>query len=104
MINTFSDDDTNSDDDNTRMNAMVVNIDNQIDVQANLQYKKRFINVVLSPGIIYAICDSAADSCVVGKIAKIENVIMKTANLVGYDPQTTQSFNLPFVNTFQKTV
>ena len=104
MINTFSDNDTSSDDDDTRMSAMVVSSDNQIEVQANLEYEKQLIYLVHFPRISYAICDSGADSYVVGKIAKIESVIMKTANLVGYNPQTTNSSNLPVVTVLLKAV
>ena len=104
IVDTFSDEDTSSDEDNNRMNCMVVNSDDQIEVHVNLEYEKRFINLVHSPRISYAICDSDADSCVVGKIAKIVSVIMRTANLVGYDPQTTNSSNLPIVTALLKTV
>ena len=48
------------------------------------------------PGLVMPY-DSGADSCAVRKIAKIESVTMRTANLVGYDPQTTKSSSLPIV-------
>ena len=100
---TFSDDDSSSDDD-TRMSAMVVRGEDHIEVQANLEYEKRFIHLVHSPRTSYAICDSGADSCVVGKLAKIESITMRTANLVGYDPQTTKSSSLPIVTALLKTL
>ena len=84
MVDTVSDDDTNSDYDDTRMSAMVVSSDDQIEVQANLEYEKRFINLVQYPKISYAICDSGADFCIGGKRAKVESVTMKTVNSVGY--------------------
>jgi len=95
-------DDTSLNDDETRKGAMVISSDDQIVVQANLEYKKMLINLVQYPRISYAICDSGADSCVVGKIAKIESVTMRTANLVGCDPQTTKSSNLPIVTALLK--
>ena len=104
VVDAFSDEDTSSDEDDDRMSCMVVSSDDQIEVHSNLEYKKRFINLVHSPRISYAICDSGADSCVVGKIIKIESVTMRTANLVGYDPLTTKSFNLPIVTALLKTV
>ena len=51
-----------------------------------------------------ALCDSGADTCVVGKLAKIENVSNKTTNLVEYDPQTTKSYSLPMVTALIKTL
>ena len=71
------------------MSAMVASSDDQIEVVANLKYENKFINLVHFSRINYAICDSGAESCVVGKIAKIESVTMRTTYLVGYDPQTT---------------
>ena len=100
---TMSDDDSSSDDD-TRMSAMVNRVEYEIEVQANAEYEKRFINFSHSPRLSYAICDSGADSCVVGKLAKIESITMRTANLVGYDLQTTKSSSLPIVTALLKTL
>ena len=104
VVDTFSDDDTNSDEDDTRMSAMVVSSVNQIEVQANLEYEKRFINSAHYSRISHAICDSGADSCVVEKIAKIESVTIIAANIVAYDPQTNKSFNLPILTALWETV
>ena len=52
----------------------------------------------------YAVCDSGADTCVVGKLAKIECVTGRTVNLAGYDPQTTKSSDLPIVTALLKTL
>lgn len=100
---TFSDDDLSSDDD-TRMSAMVVREEDHIEAQVNVEYEKRFIHLVHSPRLSYAICDSGADSCVVGKLAKIESITIRTANLVGYDPQTTKSSSLPIVTALLKAL
>ena len=100
---TMSDDDSSSDDD-TRMGAMVKRVEGELEVQANVEYEKRFIHLIHSPRLSYALCDSGADSCVVGKLAKIESITMRTANLVGYDPQTTRSSSLPIVTALLKTI
>src|SRR5574339_995923 len=91
-------------DEDSRMSAMVLRDDDQIEVHANLEYEKRFVHLAHSPRVSYAICDSGADSCVVGKMAKIEIVTMRTANLVGYDPETTRSSSLPIVTALLKTM
>ena len=99
----MSDDDSSYDED-TRMGAMVTRVEEEVQVQANVEYEKRFIHLVHSPRLSYAICDSGADSCVVGKLAHIESITMRTANLVGYDPQTTKSSSLPIVTALLKTI
>jgi len=76
----------------------------QIEVQANLECKKRLIKLVLYPRISCAICDSVVDSCVLKKIAKIESVTMRTANFVGFDLQTTNSSNLSIVTALLEIV
>ncbi|HEY9710893.1 MAG TPA: hypothetical protein V6D48_21985, partial [Oculatellaceae cyanobacterium] len=79
---TMSDDDSSSYDD-IRLGAMVQTDTEPLQVQANLEYEKRFVHLAHTPRVSYAICDSGADSCVVGKLAKVESVTMRTANLVG---------------------
>ena len=67
MVGTFSDEDTSSDEDDTRMSYIIVSSDDQIEIHANLKYEKKFINLVHMPRFSYAICNSAADICVVEK-------------------------------------
>jgi hypothetical protein len=103
---TLSDEDSNSDED-IRMGGMVqtiVDLNTPMKVQANVEYEKRFVHLAHTPKSSYAICDSGADSCVVGRLAKIQSVTMRTANLVGYDPETTKSSSLPIVTALLKTM
>src|SRR5688500_12013295 len=86
-----------------RIGAMVHRVEDNVEVQANIEYERRFANVVHTPRISYAICDSGADSCVVGKTAKLESITMRTASLIGYDPQTTKPSSLPIVTALLKT-
>ena len=78
------------DDDDIRMGGMVSTTPSiPIQVHANLEYANHFVGLTRTPRKSHANCDSGADSCVVGKIAKVISTTMKTAHLVGYDPQTT---------------
>lgn len=79
-------------------------IPENVEVQAYVEYEKRFAKLVHTPRVSYAMCASGADSCVVGKMAKVESITMRTASLVGYDPQTTKSSSLPIVTVLLKTV
>ena len=100
---TFSDS-SESDEDDVRIGAMVYRVGEYIDVQANIEYEGRLPCAKHSPSSSYAICDSAADSCIIGKMAKIEMVTNRTANLSGYDPETTRSPKLPIVTALIKTL
>ena len=89
---TFSDS-SDSDEDDVRMGAMVYRVGENMKVQANIEYEGRFPCTKHSSSSSYAICDSAADSCIIGKMAKVEMVTNRTANLSGYDPEITRSPN-----------
>ena len=99
---TFSDSDKSDQEDDVRMGGMVLRLGENIEVQANIEYERRIPYDKNTPGISYALCDSGADSCVVGNLAKIENYTGRTANLVGYDPLSTQSNSLPIVTAVIK--
>src|SRR5687768_11541254 len=75
-----------------------------VHVQAHVEYEHRFVNLAQTPRVSYGICDSGADSCVVGKMAKVIGVTMRKASLVGYDPTTTKSSSLPIVSVLLKTM
>ena len=75
-----------------------------IQVQAHVEYEARFTGHTTTSRLSYAIFDSGADSCIVGKMAKVMALTNRTANLVGYDPQTTKSASLPVVTALLKTV
>src|SRR5688572_15022083 len=42
---------------------------------------------------MYAISDGGADSCILGKMAKVIDYTGRHANLVGYDPKTTKTMD-----------
>ena len=75
---------------------MALKIEEQARVQFNMKYKMQLDYSLCSPRSSYALCDSGANTCVIGMLAKIKSVSNRTANLVGYDPQTTRSSSLPF--------
>ena len=100
---TFSDS-FDSDEEDARMGAMVHRVGENINVQANIECERRFPCAKHSSRSSYAICDSAADSCIIGKMAKVEMVTNRTANLSGYDPETTRSPKLPIVTALIKTL
>ena len=86
MIDTFPDDSTSSDDDDTRISAMAVSKEIHINFQTNLKYIKVIIKSAHFPRISYAICNSGANFLVAIKIAKIESIIVRAADLVEDDP------------------
>lgn len=100
---TFSDS-SDLDEEDVRMSAMVHRVGENIDVQANIEYERRFLSTKHLSRSSYAICDSAADSCIVGEMAKVEMVTNRTANLSGHDPETTRSPKLPIVTALIKTL
>ena len=51
---------------------------------------------------IYAIADGGADSCVLGKHAKVLSHTGRYASLVGYDPNTTKTDKVPIVTALIK--
>ena len=67
-----------------QMGGMVMTPEDTIQVHAHVEYKNRFIKFSHQAKNSYAICDSGADSCVVGRMAKVISTTMRTANLVGY--------------------
>src|SRR6478609_11334304 len=53
---------------------------------------------------IYAISDGGADSCILGKNAKVLSYTGRNANLVGYDPKTTRTEKVPIVTALIKAI
>jgi hypothetical protein len=51
---------------------------------------------------ICAIADGGADSCILGKHAKVLSYTGRFANLVGYDPETTRTDKVPIVTALLK--
>ena len=51
---------------------------------------------------MYAILDGGADSCILGKMAKVIDYTGGHANLVGYDPKTTRTMGVPIVTAIIK--
>jgi hypothetical protein len=51
---------------------------------------------------VYAISDGGADSCILGKMAKVISYTGKYASLVGYDPRTTGTAKFPIVSAYIK--
>ena len=58
-----------------------------IDVKAHFEYRDN----PNFKGVIYAISDGGADSCILGMNAKVLSYTGSYANLVGYDPNTTRT-------------
>jgi len=90
--------------DDIRRGAMALKIEEQVEVQVNMKYKMQLDYFLCSPRSSYALCDSGANTCVTGMLAKIESVSNRTANLVEYNPQTTRSSSLPIVTALIKTM
>ena len=83
----------------------------QIERQLNLDPPSDFIEVRAHseygnhPSFIdnvYAISDGGADSCILGKNAKVLSYTGRYANLVGYDPNTTRTDKFPIVTALIK--
>lgn len=55
-----------------------------------------------NPNKVYAIADGGADSCIVGKYAKVLSYTGHFASLYGYDPETTNKKNFPIVTALMK--
>ena len=72
--------------------------DDVIEVKAHFEYSlhQEFLNKV------YAISDGGADSCILGKYAKVTSYTGRYANLIGYDPKTTKTEKVPIVTAFLK--
>ena len=64
-----------------------------IDVRAHFEYSD--INCFKDK--MYAIFDGEADSCILGKMAKVIDYTDKHANLIGYDPNATKTMGVPIV-------
>src|SRR5688500_19510001 len=56
----------------------------------------------MHPTKTYAITDGGADSCILGKFAKVISHTGRFATLVGYDPNTTRTDKVPIVSAFIK--
>jgi hypothetical protein len=69
-----------------------------LDVRAHFEY----IDHALFNDSIYAISDGGADSCILGKNAKVLSYTGRHANLVGYDPSTTRTDKVPIVTALIK--
>ncbi len=69
-----------------------------IDVRANFEYEDN----ECFKDKMYAISDGGADSCILGKMAKVIDYTGRHANLVGYDPKTTKTMDVPIVTAIIK--
>lgn len=69
-----------------------------IDVRAHFEYGASY----QPNGSIYAISDGVADSCILGKNAKVLSCTGRYANLVGYDPENTRTEKVPIVTALIK--
>ena len=109
LVNSLADLDMNSDDDTDNdaidVNAYMVKCripleppSDILDVRAHFEY----IDHALFNDSIYAISDGGADSCILGKNAKVLSYTGRHANLVGYDPSTTRTDKVPIVTALIK--
>jgi hypothetical protein len=73
-------------------------IDGCLQVRAHLEYS----NLLEDYNKVFAISDSGADSCVLGKHAHIIHYTGRYAHLVGYDPANTRSGKIPIVSAYLK--
>ena len=64
-----------------------------INVRAHFEYG----NIDCFKDKMYAISDGGADSCILGKMAKVLDYTGSHANLIGYDPKTTKTMGVPIV-------
>src|SRR5687768_5098195 len=106
----FVDDDYKTDDEFIQVtSAMMVRVsvdppagdpDTDIEVRAHFEYT----NIPELKHKFYAISDSGADSCVLGKMAKIVSHTGRYASLIGYDPKNTTSGRVPIVEALIKTM
>src|SRR5687768_14335929 len=69
-----------------------------IDVRAHFEYEDN----ACFKDKMYAISDGGADSCILGKMAKVIDYTGRHANLVGYDPTTTKIMGVPIVTAIIK--
>ena len=69
-----------------------------LDIRAHFEYRLHHTQ----HGTIYALADGGADSCILGKNAKVLSFTGRYANLVGYDPATTKMNNIPIVTALIK--
>jgi hypothetical protein len=70
-----------------------------IEIRVHLEYAVAYSN---TPEKLYAISDGGADSCVLGKYARVINETGRYATLVGYDPMKTRSKRIPIVSAYVK--
>jgi hypothetical protein len=68
-----------------------------LEVRAHFEYGH-----TLKEGEIYAISDGGADSCILGKNAKVLSYTGRYATLIGYDPATTKTEKVPIVTALLK--
>ena len=64
-----------------------------LEVKAHLEYEKQS----WCHDKAYAIADGGADSCIIGKDAKVLSYTGHFASLIGYNPETTKTKNVPIV-------
>src|SRR5687767_2135247 len=69
--------------------------DDVIEVRAHLEY-------TMHSDRIFAITDGGADSCILGKNAKVISHTGRYATLIRYDPSTTRSGKIPIVSAYIK--
>ena len=73
-----------------------------LEVKAHFLYTDSWYNSKGRTSKIFAISDGGADSCFVGKYAKVLEYTGRYANLVGYDPGTTRMEKVPIVTALIK--
>jgi hypothetical protein len=69
-----------------------------IDVKAHFEYGES-ANI---KDTNYAISDGGADSCILGKMAKVVDYTGRHANLIGYNPKNTKTYQVPIVTAIIK--
>src|SRR5687767_15204257 len=74
------------------------NLETDIVVRAHFEYT----SIPELKNKFYAISDSGADSCVLGKIAKVVSYTGRYASLIGHDPKNTTSGRVPIVTAIIK--
>lgn len=74
------------------------NLKTDIEVRAHFEYT----HMPELKSIFSAISDSGADSCVLGKIAKVLSFTGRYASLIGYDPKNTIFGRVPIVTALLK--
>lgn len=74
--------------------------DTIIEVKAHFEYS----TLSVYQDKTYTISDGGADSCILGKYAKVISYTGRYANLVGDDPSTTKTEKVPIVSAYIKAI